>query len=92
MHYVYIITNQRNGTLYIGATNDLNKRIWEHRNKVIPGFSQKYNLTKLVYYEVFNEFYDSRNREAQLKKWKRLWKLELIEKLNPEWADLYDKL
>jgi len=78
--------------LYIGATNNLAKRIWEHKNSVVKGFSQKYNLYKLVYYEVFEDFYESRNRERQLKKWKRFWKLQLIEEMNPTWKDLYNEI
>lgn len=91
-YYIYVITNKRHGTLYIGATNNLAKRVWEHKNKVVFGFSQKYSLDQLVYYEVLEGFYESRNREAQLKKWKRAWKIRLIEEMNPDWKDLSKEL
>lgn len=86
------MTNKRNGTLYIGATSDLAKRVWEHKNKLVPGFTSKYDLSLLVYYECVDDWYSAFNREKQLKKWNRKWKLELIEKTNPNWIDLYDSL
>lgn len=89
LYYVYIITNRRNGTLYIGSTNDLGRRIWEHKNKQLGAFSKKYNLTKLVYYETSESWDGHKTREKQMKKWKRAWKLKLIEELNPNWEDLY---
>ena len=91
-HYVYILTNKKHGTLYIGVTSDLAKRVWEHKNKVAQGFTQKYGLDKLVHYEVFDDPENAILREKRLKKWNRGWKIELIEKANPEWRDLYDSI
>lgn len=90
--FVYIMSNQRNGTLYIGSTNNLAHRVETHKAGTVDGFSKKYKLDKLVYYEVFDDFYESRNREKQLKAWRRLWKLELIESVNPDWEDLSKEL
>ena len=90
--YIYILASQKNGTLYIGVTNDLMRRVWEHKNKVNKGFTSKYNVTKLVYYEEFDYIGEAILREKTLKKWKRKWKLELIESINPYWDDLYDKI
>lgn len=87
--YIYIITNYSNTTLYIGATSNLTKRIWEHKNKVVEGFSKKYNLNKLVYYEVFDDIENAINREKFLKGKKRQYKIDLITKMNKEWIDLY---
>ena len=86
-YYVYIITNNQR-TLYIGVTNDLQRRMYEHKNGIIKGFSRKYNLKYLVYYEETNDVKAAIQREKQLKKWNRKWKIELIEKLNPYWYDL----
>lgn len=91
-YYVYILTNKPNGTLYIGVTNDLARRMYEHRNKLINGFTKKYNLKKLIYFEVFDRIEDAILREKRLKKWNRQWKIELIEKTNPNWIDLYERL
>jgi len=88
-YFVYILTNKRNGTLYIGVTDDLIERVYEHKNNLIDGFTKKYNVHILVYYEITNNVDSAINREKQLKKWNRKWKLELIEKENPEWKDLY---
>jgi len=88
--YVYILSSNRNGTLYIGVTNDLNRRVQIHRNKLIPGFTQRYNVIHLVYYEVFESIIAAIRREKQLKKWNREWKIQLIEKINPNWQDLFD--
>jgi putative endonuclease len=82
----------RNGTLYIGATSDLVKRTWEHRNAVAPGFTRKYGCKLLVWYEVHEDIQQARLRELQMKKWKRLWKLSTIEAMNPDWRDLYATL
>lgn len=92
MHYVYIITNKKNGTLYIGVTSNLKNRIWQHKNKIIEGFSKKYNLTKLVYFEGYEDYWDAANREKRMKKWNRDWKVDLIEKQNLQWIDLYNEL
>ncbi len=82
----------KNGTLYIGVTSDLIKRIWEHRQDVAKGFTSKYKVHKLVYYEVFCRIEDAIKREKQLKKWNREWKISWIEKSNPNWPDLYSQL
>lgn len=86
---MYIITNKKNGILYIGVTSRLRQRIWEHKQKLVSGFSNKYNLFILIYFEVHESMYDAITREKQLKKWKRQWKLNLIGEFNPEWRDLY---
>ena len=91
-YYVYILASQRNGTLYIGVTNDLRKRVYEHKNDLVEGFTKKYQVHKLVYFEETFDIESAIKREKQLKAWKRKWKLELIEKSNPNWDDLYDKL
>jgi len=90
--YVYIMASGRNGTLYIGVTSDLVKRVWEHRNGVVEGFTRKYGCKLLVWYEVHDELDRARYRELQMKKWKRLWKLREIEEMNPECKDLYPAL
>jgi putative endonuclease len=89
-YYVYILASQRNGTLYIGVTNDLVRRIHEHKNNEIEGFTKKYNIKQLVHYEQTNEIAVAIAREKQLKAWHRIWKLRLIEENNPEWRDLYE--
>jgi putative endonuclease len=91
-YYIYILANNRNGTLYIGVTSDLIKRVWEHKNKVVEGFTQKYHVNKLVYYEQYREAENAIRREKRLKKYNRKWKVELIEKINPNWKDLYDDI
>ena len=87
--YVYILSNQKNGTLYIGVTSDLIKRIYEHKNNFVDGFTKRYNIHDLVYYEVCDNIEQAIKREKQLKNWKRDWKISLIEKKNPNWKDLY---
>ena len=89
MFYVYILASQRNGTLYIGVTRDLLKRIREHKSGSINGFTKEYKVNKLVYYEDTAFFQAAVSREKQLKRWNRKWKLDLVEKFNPEWRDLY---
>ena len=91
-YYVYILTNQYNTVFYTGVTSNLIKRTWEHKNKVIKGFAEKYNATKLVYYENTNNIESAISREKQLKKWKRNWKIKLIKDLNPTCKDLYEKI
>ena len=91
-YYVYILASKRNGTLYIGVTNDLIKRVYEHKNDLVEGFTERYSVHKLVYYEETNDINSALKREKQLKKWNRKWKLELIEKKNPDWKDLYETL
>jgi putative endonuclease len=90
--YVYILASQRNGTLYVGSTTNLVQRIWEHKNKVRPGFTAKYNVHLLVYYEAHQELMEAARREKRLKNWCRQWKINIIEKLNPSWRDLYDEI
>ena len=89
---VYIMTNRKDGTLYIGMTNNLARRVYEHREKLLPGFTQKYNLDRLVYYECYESEEDAIQREKNTKEWKRAWKIELIENMIPDWRDLYDDL
>ena len=90
--YIYILASQKNGILYTGVTNNLMCRVWEHKNKVNKGFTSKYKVTKLVYYEIFDYIGEAILREKKIKKWKRKWKIELIESINPYWDDLYDKI
>ena len=90
--YVYILTNKRNGTLYVGITNNLIRRVSEHKSKLIKGFTSKYNVDKLVYYEVYDDSYNAINREKQIKGGSRNKKIELIEKDNKNWDDLYCEL
>jgi putative endonuclease len=89
---VYLLASRRNGTLYVGVTSDLIKRIWEHRNHVVAGFTQKYGVGKLVWYEPHASMESAIQREKAIKEWKRAWKMNLIEKTNPEWVDLYETL
>ena len=91
-YYVYILASRKNGVLYIGITNDLRRRVYEHKNNLIAGFTKKYNVNKLVYFELINQPLDAINREKRMKKWKRQWKIELIERMNPNWKDLYFEL
>lgn len=91
-YHVYILASKRNGTLYIGVTSGLKKRVYEHKNDLIEGFTKKYQVHMLIYHEMTNDVESAIKREKQLKKWKRKWKLELIEKSNPEWRDLYEDL
>lgn len=90
--YVYIMASKRNGTLYTGSTSDLIKRVWEHKNQVIQGFTTKYNVHTLVYYEMHDTYVEAARREKRFKNWPRQWKLNLIEKMNPVWDDLYEKI
>ena len=90
--FVYILASRRNGTLYIGMTDDLARRVWEHRTGAVPGFTSKYGVKMLVWFELHESRETAFQRERQLKKWKRAWKLQLIEQLNPEWRDLFDDL
>ena len=87
---VYILASRRNGTLYIGVTSDLVRRIWQHRTGVFDGFTKRYRLHRLVYFETHDTMYDAIRREKQLKAWNRAWKIELIERDNPMWSDLWD--
>jgi putative endonuclease len=87
-YYVYILASGQNGTLYIGVTNDLERRVGEHKSDMADGFTKKYHVHDLVYYEKCNSVYDAICREKRIKEWRRKWKMELIEKMNPEWKDL----
>jgi putative endonuclease len=89
---VYILTNRSNKVLYIGVTNDLIRRVFEHKNKLVDGFTKKYNLSKLVYYEMTKDVESAIGREKQLKNWHRDWKINLITQFNPEWKDLGEEL
>lgn len=88
-YWIYIVASETNGTIYIGMTNNLIRRIYEHKNNLIKGFTYKYNVHKLVYTEQFERPEEALYRESQLKAWRRIWKLELINKANPAWKDLY---
>lgn len=92
MGYVYIMTNHPNEVLYVGVTSDLIKRVWEHKNHVVDGFTKKYNITKLVYYEQGEDIYGAICRKKQIKSKLRKKKIEMINKMNPEWKDLYDDI
>ncbi len=87
-YFVYILSSKKNGTLYIGVTSDLHQRILQHKNKEFDGFTAKYNITILVYYEEYSDIVDAIKREKNLKEWRRSWKLNLIEKNNPQWEEL----
>lgn len=90
--FVYIMASRRNGTIYVGATSDLPKRAWEHRNAVVEGFTKKHRCYLLVWYEAHASLESARRRERQMKEWQRAWKIREIEGLNPEWEDLFDRL
>jgi putative endonuclease len=90
--YVYIMASQRNGTLYAGVTSNLIQRIWQHKQEMTEGFTAKYHVKKLVYFEVHDTAVSAIIREKQIKKWRRAWKLELIEASNSDWDDLYDSV
>jgi putative endonuclease len=90
--YVYILASRRDGAIYVGITNDLVRRVYEHRIKAVPGFTTKYNITRLVWFEIYDDPVSAISREKELKKWKRAWKVQLIEKDNPNWDDLYESL
>ena len=89
---VYLLSSKKNGTLYTGVTSDLAKRVWEHKNNLIKGFTKRYGVHSLVWYEVHESMESAIVREKRLKDWKRLWKLKLIERNNPEWLDLYNTI
>ena len=89
MSYVYVLTNSSNGVLYIGVTNNLARRVWEHREELIDGFTKKYHVHKLIYYEQYDDITYAITREKQLKKWNHSWKVDLINSKNPSWKDLY---
>ncbi|MDO9296419.1 GIY-YIG nuclease family protein [Bradyrhizobium sp.] len=90
--FVYILASKRNGTLYVGVTNNLVRRLTEHKAKLVPGFTRQYGVDQLVYFEMFDSILEARAREHSLKRWRRAWKIDLIEKLNPDWRDLSSEL
>ena len=92
MYYVYITASRKHGTLYLGVTNDLVRRIHEHKTKVIPGFTSRYNVVRLVWFECYDDPTNAIVREKDVKKWRRDWKIRLIEEENPEWLDLYPSI
>ena len=89
---VYILSSQKNGTLYVGITDNLRRRVWENKNNKVDGFTKKYEIHHLVYFEVHNNPESAIMREKQIKKWNRLWKIRLIEEKNPDWKDLYQDI
>ncbi|MEK7211831.1 MAG: GIY-YIG nuclease family protein [Patescibacteria group bacterium] len=91
-YFVYILASKRNGTLYIGVTSDLIKRVYQHKNNMVAGFTKKYAVHSLVYFDQTSDVMSAIEREKNLKAWKRKWKLDLIEKDNPNWDDLYNKI
>ena len=91
-YYVYILASRRDGAIYVGITSDLVKRVYEHRSKFVPGFTSRYNITRLVWFEVHGDPLAAITREKQLKKWRRAWKIALIVKDNPEWLDLWEEI
>ncbi|MGC2779481.1 MAG: GIY-YIG nuclease family protein [Bradyrhizobium sp.] len=91
-YYVYILASRKDGAIYVGVTNDLVRRVFEHRQKAVPGFTSKYNITRLVWFEAYDDPVSAITREKELKKWKRAWKVALVETDNPEWNDLYESI
>ncbi len=91
-YYVYILASRKLGTLYVGVTRDLVRRIGEHKHKVTPGFTERYNVDRLVWFECFDDALNAIKYEKEIKKWRRAWKIELIEKENPDWRDLYPEI
>ena len=89
-YYVYLLTNKPYGTFYVGITNDLVRRIWEHRNDLVDGFTKEHRLHRLVWYEVHGDVVEAITREKRIKKWHRDWKVNLVQRMNPEWDDLYE--
>ena len=92
LSYVYILASGGNGTLYIEVTDNLVKTVWEHKHNLVKGFTEKYGIHDLVYYEQFEDIEEAILREKQMKKWKRYWKIKLINKMNPTWSDLYSQI
>jgi putative endonuclease len=90
-YFVYILANRRYGVLYVGVTSDLMRRVSEHRQKVVPGFTATYGVTRLVYFEEYTSIMEARAREHSLKRWRRAWKLELVDQFNPKWDDLAEE-
>ena len=91
-YYVYLLASDRNGTLYLGVTNDIVRRVYEHKSKAVAGFTKRYAVDKLVWFEIYDDPTTAIAREKELKKWRRAWKIRLIEELNPHWIDLYPQV
>jgi putative endonuclease len=91
-YYVYLLASERNGTLYVGVTNDLIRRVYEHKIKVVRGFTEQYGIDRPVWFETYDDPAHAIAREKDIKKWRRAWKLRLIEQSNPQWVDLYDQI
>jgi putative endonuclease len=91
-YYVYLLASDRNGTLYLGVTNDIVRRVYEHKSKAVAGFTKRYAVDKLVWFEIYDDPTNAITREKELKKWRRAWKIRLIEELNPHWIDLYPQV
>jgi putative endonuclease len=89
LYYVYLLTSRKQGTLYLGVTNDLVRRVYQHKEKLLPGFTSHHDVRRLVWFEVYDDPTNAIEREKEIKKWRRAWKIELIEKENPDWKDLY---
>ena len=92
MYYVYLLASDKNGTLYLGVTNDLVRRVYEHKTKATPGFSSRYGVNRLVWFEAYDDPENAIAREKDIKKWRRAWKVRLINRRNPNWNDLYDSI
>jgi putative endonuclease len=91
-YYVYILASRRDGAIYVGVTSDLVRRVYEHRSKAVPGFTSRFNITRFVWFEVYDDPLSAIAREKELKKWRRAWKTDLIVKANPDWNDLYEEI
>jgi putative endonuclease len=91
-YFVYLLASKRNGTLYVGVTSDLVRRVYEHRNKAVRGFTSRYRVDRLVWFETYDDPVNAISREKDIKKWRRAWKLRLIENSNPQWVDLYEQI
>jgi putative endonuclease len=91
-YYVYILASRKDGAVYVGITNDIVRRVYEHRTKAVPGFTSKYNITRLVWFEIYDDPISAISREKELKKWRRAWKVQLIAAQNPDWNDLYESI
>ena len=91
-YYVYLLASRRDGALYLGVTNDLARRVFEHRSKLHRGFTSRYNITRLTWFETYDDPSSAIAREKEIKKWRRAWKIDLIERRNPEWTDLYETI
>ena len=92
MFYVYLLASRKQGTLYLGVTRDLVRRVYQHREKLTPGFTSRYDIRRLVWFEVYDDPVNAIEREKEIKKWRRAWKIALIEKDNPDWKDLYPEI